>query len=126
MEISEIKARLSIQAVLRHYRLNTNKHDMLCCPFHEHDSNASLKIYPKTNTFYCFSCGATGDQIRFIEMYEKLTKHEAILKAQSLTGTVAQDETTNKNIKPMKEITRRAGFICSPAWKRRIRLRFCR
>jgi len=83
MEIQEIKQHLNIIKVLDHYGLKPNKHDMLCCPFHE-DKEPSLRVYPKTDTFNCFGCGANGDQIEFIQLKEKGTKHEAILKAESL------------------------------------------
>lgn len=85
MEIPEIKANLSILTVLAKYGLKPDKHEMLPCPFHE-DKSPSLKVYPKTNTFNCFGCGATGDTIQFIELYEKCNKHEAILKAQDFIG----------------------------------------
>ena len=88
MEIKEIKAQLSIETVLRHYGLKPDKNDRLLCPFHP-DKTPSLQIYPKTNTFCCFSsnCTAgTGDQIQFIELMEKCNKHEAILKAASLVS----------------------------------------
>lgn len=42
MEISEIKARLSIGTVLQHYGLQPDRNGMLRCPFHE-DATASLK-----------------------------------------------------------------------------------
>ena len=88
MEIPDIKRWLPISQVLQHYGLQTDKHDRLCCPFHP-DKTPSLQVYPKTNTWCCFSsnCTAgTGDQIQFIELMEKCTKHEAILKAASLAG----------------------------------------
>jgi DNA primase len=90
MEIPEIKQRLSIETVLNHYDLHPDRHNFLKCPFHN-DEDPSLKIYPETNTFNCFGCGAAGDVIEFIERYEAstgsaCTKHEAILKAQGLTG----------------------------------------
>ena len=88
MEIKEIKARLSIETVLGHYNLKSDKHDRLCCPFHP-DKTPSLQVYPKTNTWCCFSsnCTAgTGDTIQFIELMEKCSKHEAIGKAASLTS----------------------------------------
>jgi hypothetical protein len=31
------------------------------CPFHEGDNEASMKLYPRDNSFYCFGCGAWGD-----------------------------------------------------------------
>lgn len=90
MEISEIKAQLTIAQVLDHYNLRADKNNMLRCPFHN-DKTPSLQIYPQTNTFYCFSsnCNAgTGDVIEFIRLMEKSSKHEAILKAKSLLGHV--------------------------------------
>lgn len=83
MEIQEIKQRLSIETVLNHYSLHPDRHHFIKCPFHN-DDKPSLKIYPETNTFNCFGCGATGDVIEFIERYEKKGKHEAILRAQNL------------------------------------------
>jgi DNA primase catalytic core len=86
MEIPEIKQRLTIETVLNHYSLQPDRHHLLKCPFHD-DKDPSLRIYPETNTFNCFGCGAAGDVIEFIERYDKRGKHEAIIKAQGLTGT---------------------------------------
>jgi DNA primase len=88
MEILEIKRQLPISQVLEHYNLKPDKHDRLHCPFHP-DKTPSLQIYSKTNTYCCFSsnCTAgTGDTIQFIELMEKCSKHEAIVKATSLIG----------------------------------------
>lgn len=85
MEIQEIKQRLPILQVLVHYGLKPDRNNHIKCPFHE-DDKPSCRIYPGTNTFHCFGCGATGDQIEFIEKYEKCSKHEAILKAKQLCG----------------------------------------
>ncbi|MBC7688238.1 MAG: toprim domain-containing protein [Aquabacterium sp.] len=86
MDIKDLKKQLSINQVLQHYNLKPDKNDRLNCPFHP-DKNPSLQIYPKTNTYCCFSsnCKAgTGDQIQFIELKENCTKHEALLKATAL------------------------------------------
>lgn len=82
MEISAIKERLSLSAVLQHYHLEP-KNNMLLCPWHK-DKTASLQVNPDKNFYKCHACGKTGDVIQFIEDYEKLTKHEAIKKAKSL------------------------------------------
>ena len=84
MEITEIKERLSLSAVLQHYHLEP-KNKMLHCFYHE-DKTASLQVNLEKNFYKCHSCGKTGDVIQFIEDYEKLTKHEAIKKAESLIG----------------------------------------
>ena len=87
MEIKQIKQELPISKLLKTYNLEPNKNNLLKCPFHE-DKTASLQIYPQTNTFTCFGCGITGDQIEFIQQYEKITKREAILKAKNLCQSV--------------------------------------
>lgn len=84
MEISEIKQRLSITSVLMYYGLRPDRNNMLCCPFHQ-DGTASMKIYPNTDTFNCFGCGANGDQIEFCTLKEG-NKHKGLLKATELIG----------------------------------------
>ena len=97
MEINEIKSRLSIHTVLKHYGLQPDRNGMLKCPFHA-DDTASMKIYPQTNTFNCFGCGKNGDVIEFIQLKENCSKHEAILKAAELAG-----ETKPINNKPKQQ-----------------------
>lgn len=88
MEIQGIKQQVTINEVLRHYGLQPDKNNRLHCPFHP-DKTPSLQIYPKTNTFCCFSsnCTAgTGDVIQFIQLKENCSKHEALLKAATLAS----------------------------------------
>src|SRR5450631_2191978 len=102
MEIKEIKSLLSIERVLAHYGLKPDSNHRLHCPFHP-DKTPSLQIYPKTNTYCCFSsnCTAgTGDQVQFIELMEKCTKHEALVKAASLAG---RDGSSNLPLQAEKE-----------------------
>jgi DNA primase catalytic core len=94
MEIQEIKQRLSIQAVLKHYNLQPDRNNMLKCPFHA-DDTASMKVYPNTNTFNCFGCGKNGDVIEFIQLKEASAgsaignKHAALVKASELAGEIS-------------------------------------
>jgi DNA primase len=85
MEIQEIKTLLSILTLLDKYNIQLNRHNKTCCPFHE-EKTPSFTVYPKTNTFHCFGCDKSGDTIEFIQLKEKCTKHEAILKAQDFIG----------------------------------------
>ena len=85
MEIKDIKQRLSLVEVLQHYQLQP-KNNMLHCFYHE-DKTASLQVNLEKNFYKCHSCGKTGDQIQFIEDFEKLSKHEAIKKAKSLVDS---------------------------------------
>src|SRR5688500_12306019 len=88
MEIKELKQRLRLSEVIAHYGLRPDKHGRLLCPFHP-DKTPSLQLYPKTDTFCCFSTNCdvgTGDVIRFIELMDKCSTHEAIMKAKALIG----------------------------------------
>ncbi|PWW19221.1 DNA primase [Chryseobacterium sp. AG844] len=71
---------------------------MLKCFMHE-DKTASLQVNLEKNFYKCHSCGKTGDVIQFIEDYEKISKHEAIKKAESflenIRGTAESLEQTN-------------------------------
>ena len=88
MEIQEIKARLSIETILKHYNLSLDRHHKTCCPFHK-EMTPSFTVYPETNTFHCFGCGVSGDAIELIQLKENLSKHEAILKAQDFLGELS-------------------------------------
>ena len=85
MEISKIKEALSLTQVLENYALNP-KNNMLCCPFHE-DKTASLQVNLEKDFYKCHACGAKGDQIQFVQDYEKITKREAILKCVAMLGS---------------------------------------
>lgn len=50
---------------------------MIKCFFHE-DSEPSLAIYPETNTYHCFGCGAHGDVFGFLMRYKGMTFREAV------------------------------------------------
>ncbi len=47
------------------------------CPFHA-DKTPSLSINPTKNLWQCFGCGASGDTIRFVEMFDQVDFKEAI------------------------------------------------
>jgi len=102
MEIQEIKAKLSIETLLNHYNIKTNRHNKTCCPFHE-EKTPSFTIYPKTNSFHCFGCDKSGDTIEFIQLKEKCNKHEAILKAQNFIGVPPNIKDPDKKPIPKPE-----------------------
>ena len=74
---SEIKDRLAMPEVARFYGLEMNRAGMACCPFHD-DKTPSLKIYD--DHFYCFGCGATGDQTGFVAKLFGLRQIDAAKK----------------------------------------------
>ena len=51
------------------------------CPFHD-DRRPSLAVFPLTNTYHCFACGAHGDQISFLKAKEGLGFFAALDKLE--------------------------------------------
>jgi DNA primase len=49
------------------------------CPFHN-DSNPSMSVSPDKKIFKCFSCGAGGNVISFVQNHEGISFIEAIKK----------------------------------------------
>lgn len=47
------------------------------CPFHP-DNNPSMYVHPDRGFFKCFGCGAGGDVITFVMMYDNLPYYEAV------------------------------------------------
>ncbi|CAB1064769.1 DNA primase DnaG, partial [Olavius sp. associated proteobacterium Delta 1] len=47
------------------------------CPFHG-DKNPSFSVNPTKNLWQCFGCGAGGDVIRFMELFDQVDFKEAV------------------------------------------------
>lgn len=48
------------------------------CPIHEGHNESSFAVFPDSNRFYCFACGASGDIIRFVMERDKVSFDMAI------------------------------------------------
>ncbi|MDD4388350.1 MAG: DNA primase [Bacilli bacterium] len=55
------------------------------CPFHN-DTNPSLTVSPSKRIFTCFSCGATGNVITFVQNFEKVSFVEAVSRLAQKVG----------------------------------------
>ena len=77
--IDEIRARCDIEEIIGHYvtlkRAGSNYSGL--CPFHS-EKSPSFTVFPASQSFYCFGCGAGGDVITFIRREENLEYVEAI------------------------------------------------
>ena len=52
------------------------------CPFHDDRTKPNLTIYPKTDSYYCFACGESGDPAKFLSQVEGIPIGIAIKKVQ--------------------------------------------
>ncbi len=55
------------------------------CPFHP-DQNPSMHVSPTKKIYKCFSCGAGGNVINFVQNYERISYREAIVKVAEKSG----------------------------------------
>ncbi|MBQ2847678.1 MAG: DNA primase [Clostridia bacterium] len=55
------------------------------CPFHN-EKTPSFTVYPESNSFYCFGCGAGGDVITFVRRMENLDYIEAVKAVAQMAG----------------------------------------
>lgn len=61
------------------------------CPFHN-EKTPSFVVYPETQSFYCFGCGAGGDVITFMKRISNLEYVEAVKALASRVGMPLPDE----------------------------------
>lgn len=55
------------------------------CPFHA-DHNPSMHVSPAKRIFKCWACGAGGDVIRFVELYDRVDFREALARLARRAG----------------------------------------
>lgn len=95
--IEEILLRTDIQTLIGGYvslkRASANLKGL--CPFHS-EKTPSFTVYPANNSFYCFGCGAGGDQISFIMRMEHLDYPDAIEFLAKRAGITIVDDNEAK------------------------------
>ena len=95
--LDELVARNPIEDVVGQYvslkRSGANMFGL--CPFHG-EKTASFNLYPETNSFYCFGCGAGGDVITFIKRIENLDYIDAVKLLADRSG-MKMPEQKNEN-----------------------------
>lgn len=73
-----IRQNVRIADVCYRYGINLNRQGYAHCPFHSGDNTPSFKIYEKTDSFFCFGCGVSGDAITLTMKIYNLSFNEAV------------------------------------------------
>lgn len=77
--VEEVLMRTDIESLISTYvtlkRAGSNLKGL--CPFHS-EKTPSFTVYPSNNSFYCFGCGAGGDQLSFVMKMEHLDYPDAV------------------------------------------------
>ncbi len=65
-----------------------------CCPFHN-EKTPSFVVFPITQVYHCFGCGAHGSAIRFLMDYERLNFIDAVQYLASQAGLTVPSRGVN-------------------------------
>ena len=85
--LSELRSRTDIENLISQY-VNLSRRGRLSkglCPFHN-EKTPSFTVYPDSQSFYCFGCGAGGDAITFMRRIENLDYVEAVKNLADKAG----------------------------------------
>ena len=112
--LNELKYNTDIEQVIgRYVQLRRRGKNLTgLCPFHS-EKTPSFTVYPDTQSFYCFGCGAGGDAITFLRKIENLDYMDAVRElAQQAGMTVPEDalEDTGRRLRTrLLELNREAA-----------------
>ena len=95
--IQEVVRRNDIEEVVGQYvKLRRTGRTMTgLCPFHN-EKTPSFLVYPDTQSFYCFGCGAAGDVIGFVRKYNNLGYVESVKQLASRAGMPLPEESDHE------------------------------
>ncbi|RVY75698.1 DNA primase [Helicobacter pylori] len=102
-----LKERIQIMEVLENhidlYKIGANFKAF--CPFHD-ERTASFIVSPEKNIFKCFGCGVSGDALKFLQEYKKLSFIEAVEEVAQIYNYALEYETDTRIIQNerLKEI----------------------
>ncbi|WQY21760.1 DNA primase [Helicobacter pylori] len=77
--LQTLKDRIQIMEVLERYidLYKVGSSFKASCPFHD-ERSASFMVSPEKNIYHCFGCGVSGDALKFLQEYKKLSFIEAV------------------------------------------------
>jgi len=101
--IEELKYNSDIGEVISSYVSLKKKGRTLSglCPFHS-EKTPSFTVYPDTQSYYCFGCGAGGDVITFIRQHENLEYIEALKLLAGRAGMKLPEDTQDDKTARLK------------------------
>ncbi len=112
--LAELRMRCDIEQTISSYTplKRRGKNLVGLCPFHN-EKTPSFTVYPESQSFFCFGCGAGGEVISFIRRAENLDYTEAVRLLCDRCGMVMPSEGYDTSLaekrKRMYEINREAA-----------------
>lgn len=112
--LQELKMKTDIEDVISTYMTLKRRGATLVglCPFHN-EKTPSFTVYPATQSFYCFGCGAGGDAITFLKKIENLDYLDAVKTLAQRAGLQMPqegfDDSLSKRRRRILEMNREAA-----------------
>ena len=112
--LQELKMKTDIEDVISTYVPLKRRGATLVglCPFHN-EKTPSFTVYPATQSFYCFGCGAGGDAITFVKKIENLDYLDAVKTLAQRAGLQMPqegfDDSLSKRRRRILEMNREAA-----------------
>ncbi|MGN1341469.1 MAG: DNA primase [Oscillospiraceae bacterium] len=111
--LQELRDNNEIVSVIENYvELKRSGATYSCrCPFHS-ERTPSFHVYPDTQSYYCFGCGAGGDVITFIRTIENLDYIESVRFLAQRAGMSMPEDRNDDSAKKRQrlyEMNREAG-----------------
>lgn len=112
--LQELKMKTDIEDVISTYVTLKRRGATLVglCPFHN-EKTPSFTVYPATQSFYCFGCGAGGDAITFLKKIENLDYLDAVKTLAQRAGLQMPqegfDDSLSKRRRRILEMNREAA-----------------
>ncbi len=112
--LSELRMRCDIEQIISSYTplKRRGKNLVGLCPYHN-EKTPSFTVYPESQSFFCFGCGAGGEVISFIRRAENLDYTEAVRLLCDRCGMVMPSDGFDNSLaekrKRMYEINKEAA-----------------
>jgi len=106
--IEEVKEKADIVDVIsEHVVLKKRGREYVgICPFHD-DSKPSMTVSPSKQFFYCFSCGAGGNSIKFLMEFSRANFTDVVLSLAKKNNVNVINLTGNQEEVYKKQLSRR-------------------
>ncbi|GAA8605543.1 hypothetical protein HpBT308_15030 [Helicobacter pylori] len=92
-----LKERIEIMEVLERYidLYKVGSNFRASCPFHD-ERSASFFVSREKNIYHCFECGVSGDALKFLQEYKKISFIEAVEEVAQIYNYSLEYETNAK------------------------------
>jgi len=98
VKILELLARYNIEAT------KTGENYVAFCSFHEDVNRPNFTVYPKTDSWFCFTCSKGGDAIDFFAQMEGITRKQASQRLYDDLQILVEKLNEEKKEKPYNDV----------------------